>query len=568
MVPSAVVVLESLPLTPSGKLDRAALPAPDYGAAGAESRGPSTVAEEIVCALFADLLGVQRVGPDDDFFALGGHSLLAVRLAERLRQQGMHVPVRALFETPTPAGLTAVAGRGTAQVPPSLIPAGAAQITPDMLPLVELSAEQVAQAVARVDGGAANVADIYPLAPLQEGIFFHHLLAGDGPDVYLGLSVLRFDSRARLEEYVGALRQVIARHDIFRTSVAWEGLPEPVQVVWRRAELPVTEVTLPDDGDPVAGLRAAAGPRLDLGRAPLLRLYAAPDPGAPGGQGWLALLQQHHIILDHVGMAVMQQEIAALLAGQGDRLPQPLPFRDFVAQTRLGVPQEEHQRHFAALLRDVSEPTAPFGLLDARGGGAAARRARQPVDAGLAGRVRELARTLGTSPATVFHLVLARVLAAVAGRDDVVFGTLLLGRMDAGPGADRVPGPFMNTLPVRVRIDGEETVAGAVAAMRSQLAGLLAHEHAPLTLAQQASGVPGDAPLFTALFNYRHSPRRGDRPRVPGIATVFSREATNYPLGGARRPGPGVRAARHLPREPRGRAARRPRHSPATSSSS
>jgi amino acid adenylation domain-containing protein len=527
MVPATVTVLDALPLTGNGKLDRAALPAPDLGAGAGAGRGPASVREEIVCAEFAAVLGLERVGPDDDFFALGGHSLLAVSLVERLRVRGVRVQVRALFEAPTPAGLAATDGRETTDVPPNLIPAGAQQITPAMLPLVQLTAEQISRAVARVTGGAANVADIYPLAPLQEGIFFHHLLAGDGQDVYLEPFVLRFASRPRMEEFIGALRQVIARHDVFRTSVAWEGLPEPVQVVWRHLELPVIETTLPGgDGDPAARLLATAEPRMDLGLAPLLRLYTAADPAGPG---WLALLQRHHLILDHIGLEIVQREIAVLLAGHGDQLPEPQPFRDFVAQARLGVPPEEHERHFTRLLGDVTEPTAPFGLLDARDAGATAHTASRPLDAALASQVRELTRALGTSPATVFHLIWARVLAAVAGRDDVVFGTVLFGRLDAGAGADRAPGLFMNTLPVRVTI-GADTVAAAVVAMRSQLAGLLAHEHAPLAVAQKASGVPAGAPLFTALFNYRHNTRRANRPRTPGITEVVFRDTSNYPL--------------------------------------
>ncbi|WP_338927442.1 amino acid adenylation domain-containing protein (plasmid) [Mycetohabitans endofungorum] len=530
MVPAAFVRLDAFPFTPNGKLDRRALPAPDADAFVRQVyEAPQGELETSLAEIWSELLGVEQVGRHDSFFALGGHSLLAVQLIERLRRRGLGISVRALFDTPVLSALAQSLGQHRDMaVPPNRITRETTVLTPELLPLIDLTQREIDHIVEQVPGGVANIQDIYALSPLQDGILFHHLLATDG-DPYLLITQLVFDSRERLDQYLAAVQQVVNRHDILRTALVWEGLSTPAQVVWRQAPLSVTELTLEAKDGPIAEQLAQRfdprHTRLDLTQAPLLRFAIAQDTDGR----WIMVQLLHHLIGDHSTAEVTHVEVQAFIKGEGATLPAAQPFRNLVAQARLGVSQAEHERFFTEMLADIDEPTLPFGLAQVHHDGTHVREAHRRLPPALNDRLRAHAKRLGVSLASLCHLAWAQVLARASGQQRVVFGTVLFGRMQAGEGADSAMGLFINTLPLRVDLAG--SVEAAVRVMHARLAALLEHEHASLALAQRCSSVPAGTPLFSALLNYRHNAiSTGESGRLPGVELLKAEERTNYPL--------------------------------------
>ncbi|MDY7534219.1 amino acid adenylation domain-containing protein [Pseudomonas sp. Bout1] len=522
MVPATFMHLDALPLSPNGKLDRKALPAPGLESVIArEYVAPVGETEITLAGLWADLLTVERVGRHDNFFELGGHSLLAASLIGRMRRAGLSADVKVLFGQPTLAALAAAVGGGReVAVPGNGIAADCMHITPDMLTLVSLEQPAIDRLVATIPGGAANVQDIYPLAPLQAGILYHHRAVQQG-DAYLLQAQFAFASVERLDAFAQALQAVIERHDILRSSMHWDGLEEPLQVVWRSASLRVEAIEV--TGDVLGQLQARFGQhRLDLAQAPLMRLVYAEDPA---NQRVVALLLFHHLVMDHVALQVLQHEMQACLLGRREQLGAAVPYRNYVAQTRLGMREQEHEGFFREMLGDIDEPTL---ALNAPG---EALQARLCVDPLLDRRLRTLARHLGVSVASLMHLAWAQVLGKVSGREQVVFGTVLLGRLQGGEGAERALGVFINTLPLRVDL-GELTAHAALMATHARLTQLLSHEHAPLTLAQRCSGLAANTPLFSVLFNYRHSaPQAGEVAQAwQGMHVLKAEERSNFAL--------------------------------------
>ncbi|WP_416360499.1 amino acid adenylation domain-containing protein, partial [Burkholderia gladioli] len=540
MVPAAYVALDALPLTANGKLDRRALPAPEAGAyARRDYAAPQGEAECLLAEVWSALLGVEQVSRHDNFFELGGHSLLAVRLVAKLREAGLEADIQTLFGAPTLADLAASLHTASDHaVPPNRIPADARHLEPSMLSLVELDQAEIDAVVATVPGGAANVQDIYPLAPLQEGMLYHHLAQSEG-DAYLSRVRFGFGSRAALERFVAALQAVVTRHDVLRTGIAWEGLREPVQVVRREARLPAEEVTGLDPalGEVGLQLQDRFDPRhfrIDLRQAPPMTIRYTHDAAA---DSWVLLLLTHHIALDHTDIAILLREVAAHLDGRWDTLPPPPAFRDHVARARLGGRGPRSEAFFRAMLSDVDEPTLPYGLgnLDADNGGERVEivNAVRELAPELASRLRQQARRLGVSVASLFHLAWGHVVGKLSGREDVVFGTVLLGRWQGGERVEHVVGLFINTLPLRVEVGGIGVRDAALRTHRT-LADLMGHEHASLAFAQRCSGVAAPAPLFSALLNFRHSAEGtvidgGSIPGWQGIEVLDGEERTNYP---------------------------------------
>ncbi len=533
MVPGAFVLMDAFPLTPNGKIDQKALPAPDGSAVVArEYSAPQGPVEEAIAAVWRELLGLAQVGRDDHFFELGGHSLMVVRLIERMRDAGLSLDVSTVFSAPTLVAMAAaVDGRqsaGTGFVaPPNLIAHDCSAITPDMLPLATLNQEDIDRITATVAQGAAGIQDIYPLGPLQEGILFHHMLDAVN-DAYRLRSAIVFDSRARLDSFLVALQQIVDRHDILRTTIRWAGLAQPLQVVLRHVQLPVTELTLAPGGSAEEQFLALTAPlamRLSLDESPLMSAYVAADPQS--GE-WLLSLLHHHIVCDHVTVELMMLELQVLLHQGADHLPPALPYRNFIAQT-LASPQSEHEDYFRRTLGDVTEPTAAFGILDVQGDGGRLDETHLPLGEQLSVSIRDRARRLGVTPAVLFHVAMARMLAQTSGRDDVVFGTVMSGRLQGSEGAAQVLGMFINTLPIRASLAGR-SVRDSVSDTYEALHELLAHEQASLATAQRCSGVSAPMPLFTSLFNYRHSHDDAATDGWEGIRSIADDERSNYPI--------------------------------------
>ena len=520
MVPAAVVVLDGLPVTVNGKLDRAALPAPDF-AGPAARQAPASAAEQLWCELFAEVLGTGPVGAEDSFFGLGGDSIVTMRLAARARDAGLVVTARQVFELKTPSALAAVA------VPAAAVGGHANGDGP----LIELASEQVAELEAAVPG----LAEVWPLTPVQEGLLFHASYGGQGRDPYVIQHVFDLDGVLDAAVLERAGQALLARHPNLRACFRQlAGLAGPVQVIPQEVRLPWQEADLsglagPDAAAEAERLAVAEWDRgFDVTTAPLVRLLLI----RLAAERHRLVIMVHHLLADGWSMPVLARELFAVYAAGGDAgvLAPVTPYRDFLvwlaAQDRQAA-----RAAWAAELAGLDEPVllAPAGAAS----GVQVRPAQ--VVAELAGAVSgELAgwaRGAGLTMSTVLAGAWGLVVGRLAGRSDVVFGTTVSGRPAELPTVELMLGMFISTVPVRMRLEPGQPVAAMLAGLQERRSSLLPYQHLGLAEIARAAG-PGAG--FDTLVVYQNFPRDPAGPHGAGAGLRVSagpaRVGAHYPL--------------------------------------
>jgi amino acid adenylation domain-containing protein len=489
MVPVAFVDLEALPLTPHGKLDRAALPDPHEGPAGAAYRPPRSFVEELLAEVFAGALGLERVGIDDHFFAAGGDSIRAIQVLSIVEDRGFELTLQDLFLHPTIRALAPVVGtRGEGAEEP-VVPGPFELLAPgvrDRLP--------------------EGVEDAYPLSRLQVGMLFHSDLAA-GSAIYHDLHSFNLRGALDLEQLAAAVDAVVRRHTALRTGFDLASFDEPLQLVERSVSSPLE----------VADLSALAGEEqqrtvqerlaaerhrgFDWSRGPLARFLVH----VRGPEAFQFTLSFHHAILDGWSAASLLTELfrrySRALAGERPAEEPPLAasFRHFVALERAALASEPSREFWRRHLEDAPRTRLPRRSPPGTAGGPAVGNRAVPLPPELSDALGRLARTEAVPLKSVLLAAHLRVLGLLSGRTDVSTGLVSHGRPETQDG-ERVLGLFLNTLPVRSRLPGgswRELVHAAFELEKS----VLPHRRFPLAELRRLAPGP---PLFEAVFNFMH----------------------------------------------------------------
>jgi hypothetical protein len=424
----------------------------------------------------------------------------------------------------------------------------ASAFTPSDFPLASLNQQQVDMLVEEI----GHVEDIYPLSPMQQGLLFHSLL-GSAASEYFEQLTCRLFGHLNVDAFEQAWQGVIRRHGILRTSFVWERLAKPLQVVHQAASLPLEIVDWQGVGEEEQGARLEQFLKEDQQRsfhfteAPLMRLTLI----AVSPEVHQLVWSHHHLLLDGWSLPLVLTEVfagyAAAAEGQTLQLPGARPYRDYISWLQ-AQDMEGAERFWRSTLAGFGGPTPlPEG---GQSGGQGVRSGAEREAAGsergerqvwfkreTSQRLEEYGRRHQVTANTIMQGAWAVLLARHSGEREVVYGVTVSGRPAELAGVERMVGLFINTLPVRVRVDGGTEVAEWLRRLQAEQVELRQYEYSPLVEVAGWSEVERGVGLFESLLVFENYPveeelRQGASERRAGLEIGAARavERTNYPL--------------------------------------
>ncbi|HEV7474842.1 MAG TPA: amino acid adenylation domain-containing protein [Pyrinomonadaceae bacterium] len=522
MVPAAIVALEALPLTANGKLDRKALPVPDFSGLKADYVAPRTLVEEKLAAIWSEVLGQKLIGVHDDFFSLGGHSLLATMVITRVRQSlKIELPQRLFFEAPTIAKLAQFV-----EETQQLSETAKAKLSRDEVPkdLNELSTGERAALVMRLKKKPAEMAPEQtiprrkdsgpvPLSFAQQRLWFLDQL---GDSNYLVPATSRLTGRLDVKALEASLNEIVRRHEALRTTFTTiEGQPMQVIAPQLPLNLSVMDLSgLPLDERAVEArrVREEALRPFDLERGPLVRASLV----RLDENEHLLLLTMHHIVSDGWSLGVLFNELATLyegfVAGQSPSLPElTIQYADFavwqrrwlsgdVLEGQLAYWKEQLAGSPAILELPTDRPHPPVQTY--KGSFLTCEIGKELTEA-----LKELSRREGVSLYMLLLAAFKTLLARYAEQEQVVVGTPIANRnwIDI----ENLIGFFVNTLVLRTDLSGNPPFRELLKRIREVTLGAFAHQDVPfekLVEELQPERDTSRTPLFQVMFSLQNSP--------------------------------------------------------------
>ena len=382
-----------------------------------------------------------------------------------------------------------------------------------------------------------NIQDIYPLSPMQQGMLFHSLYAPE-TGAYSEQLSCSLKGELDIDAFKKAWQAVVDRHDMFRTAFVWEDLDEPLQVVHKQVELPFEVLDWRDKPradqekqfDRLLVEERRRG--MELTEAPLLRIVII----RLSDREFRLIWNHHHLLLDGWGLPVILKEVfvfyEAFSKGQSLRLPPPRPYRDYIAWLQ-EQDTEKAKNFWKERLKGFIAPTPlPVDYLDGEKTGGYAKE-RFTFTTEESNRLDVLAKEHQITLNTLVQAAWALLLARYSGEEDIVFGSTVSGRPPELPGVETMLGLFINTLPVRIRIDPSKKVIDWLQEIQVMQAETRQYEYTPLVDIHKWSDVPNAQPLFESILvfeNYPVGEALEQRESTLQLTDVRSFERTNYPL--------------------------------------